>query len=136
MRWTEAQEQVLFDYGYFGVAECRRILHREHGVKRSEAAIQAHASRIGASLRECHICTQCGTVVPKVCTDGLCRVCHQKQLNQKQRQMHQRLIARMRREQGNADAEYKEEAKVYRSLLQANRRLRRKIESYGQSVEM
>lgn len=127
MDWTDEQDQVLFDYGYFGVAECKRILHKTLGVSRSESAIQSRASRLGISLRECHVCTECGSVVAKVNRDGICKVCRQRSLNEKQRQIHSDLLWQLKH--STTEQEYEQEVKTYRSLRQANRRLRRKLES-------
>ena len=129
MRWTVEQDKVLYEYGSLGAEECKRILHKKFNVNRSIGAIKVRASRIGASLFIYSVCPRCGSKAATLMPSGLCRLCHQRELVDNQREANSKLRKELYElENGNAAKEELEIAKSeYFSVKQSNWRLRKRI---------
>lgn len=88
MRWTTGMNRILYDHGNEGVDAVRKMLREAYHVRVSNAAIQKHASRIGASLRKLRTCAKCGHVGPpeQFARDRqMCRKCNAQYLAEKAR---------------------------------------------------
>ena len=60
--WTTRQEEIVREFGHYGVARVQRELLRQCGVSRSVRSIESKASRIHVSLRVQQVCPECGLV--------------------------------------------------------------------------
>lgn len=105
MRWTEAQDDVLVEYGSLGAEECRRMLRRECGVVRSVSSIQSRASRLGLSLARYEVCPLCGKVVAKLTRTGHCETCRVRTLAEGQKRENERIrMELLKGDEPDADA--------------------------------
>lgn len=138
MRWTEGQDDVLFEYGNLGVKECQRILRREFQANHTVSAIQRRASRIGASLFMYSVCPSCGRRVRELRNSGLCFVCNEKHKANQQRVSREGLQKELERleSKNEPNAEYENARKNYFSNAVAAHRLRSKIGKYEKFIEM
>ena len=120
------QEEILRESGHLGVDAVRTMIARECGVLHTRHAIEAHASRIGASLRVRKVCPECGVIgAPLNLRTGLCPRCTAFQHVQEQVILSEQL-ARERME-AMEGAELEAARKEYDALRQRNSRLRRKF---------
>ena len=60
--WTTRQEEIVREFGHYGVGVVQRELWRQCGVSRSFRSIESKASRIHVSLRVRQVCPECGLV--------------------------------------------------------------------------
>lgn len=91
MRWTEAEDDVLFEYGSLGAEQVRRMLVRQCGTVRTVGAVVARASRIGASLMTYEVCPECGKAVKELTRDGFCRTCKVRRMADAMREENERI---------------------------------------------
>ena len=124
-RWTVRQEEILREHGHRGVDAVRKMIAEECGVVHSPHAIQMHAHRIRASLREQKVCPECGAVgAPLNLRTGLCPKCTAFQHVEEQAVLSELLAEE--RMQACAGADLDEARKEYDALRQRNSRFRRK----------
>ena len=119
------QEEILREHGHRGVEAVRTMIAEECGVVHSPHAIQMHAHRIHASLRERKVCPECGAVgVPLNLRTGLCPKCTAFQHVQEQAALSEMLAEE--RMQACGGRALDEARKEYDALRQRNSRFRRK----------
>ena len=124
-RWTMRQEEILREHGHRGVEAVRAIIAEECGVVHSPHAIEMHAHRIRASLRERKVCPECGAVgVPLNLRTGLCPKCTAFQYVEEQAALSEMLAAE--RMQACSGSDLEEAQREYDALRQRNSRFRRK----------
>jgi hypothetical protein len=75
MKWTVAQERSLFDNAHLGARQCRDIILADFDVWRTVEATRRHAYRIGVSMAEWGICSNCGHGAQINATSGFCPLC-------------------------------------------------------------
>ena len=103
----------------------RAIIAEECGVVHSPHAIEMHAHRIRASLREQKVCPECGAVgVPLNLRTGLCPKCTAFQHVEEQAVLSEMLAAE--RMQACSGSDLEEAQREYDALRQHNSRFRRK----------
>lgn len=74
--WTKAEDKVLREFAHTGVHGVARRLKSTCGTRRTAAAIQCRASRLGVTLYKHAVCPRCGRKVKKlVPVKGLCLIC-------------------------------------------------------------
>lgn len=123
--WTTKQEGVLRAYAHLGASGVREALLRECGVDRSERAIEAHASRIHASLRQLAVCPQCGAVGVRLNrTSGMCALCTERGHVEEERAFGELLRAEAEERDGGPEVEAAR--REYARLRKANSRYRRR----------
>lgn len=122
-RWSTLQEQVLWEHGNEGADRCAAIIRNLYGVSREPEAVRRHAYRIGAPMLRYEICPDCGRKVKSLTREGVCRVCHQRQLADRQRERNARLMREIAR---SDEAEYEAARREYDRLRQQFHRESRK----------
>ncbi len=125
MNWTFEQEQILREYGNLGAEECRKMIFRRTGVLRSVESTKRHAYRIGAPLIKYEICPSCGRKVRKLKPSGLCTVCNERYLAQKQRELVSKLEQQLKED--TSSHEYVNAKHEYDQARKAASRLRSKL---------
>ena len=119
------QEEILREHGHRGVEAVRAIIAEECGVVHSPHAIQMHAHRIKASLRERKVCPECGAVgAPLNLRTGLCPKCTAFQHVEEQAVLSEMLA--VERMQACSGSDLEEAQREYDALRQRNSRFRRK----------
>ena len=74
--WTTRQEEIVREFGIYGVERVQRELWKRCGVRRSRRAIESKASRIHVSLRVRTVCPECGLVGVRLNRQsGMCARC-------------------------------------------------------------
>lgn len=109
-KWTSGMNRILYDHGHMGVRKVRRMIKARYGVEFTIPAVQMHASRIGASLREVGTCARCGHQGPPddfIRGTSMCRKCRYEYLAEKTRLgklggLDEREVGRARREYDTA----------------------------------
>lgn len=119
------QEEIIRECGHLGVDAVRAMIAEKCGVVHSPHAIEMHAHRIHASLREQKVCPECGTVgAPLNLRTGLCPKCTAFQHVEEQATLGEMLA--QERMQACSGPELEEARKEYDALRQRNSRFRRK----------
>lgn len=125
MRWTTGQEDVIRELGFRGAGAVRQEILRRYGVDRSEHAIEAHASRIRASLRVLDECPGCGAVgVTLNRQTGMCARCTLRAHVDEERAFHELLVAEAEGCENGPEVEALR--REWARLRQENSRLRRR----------
>lgn len=76
--WTMRQNELVREYGHFGVERVRDEIYARFGIWRTLHSIEAHASRIHVSLRKQTVCPHCGTTGVRLNRQtGLCKRCNE-----------------------------------------------------------
>lgn len=76
--WTVAERKVLREFAECGAKAVVRKLRSLCGTRRTTAAVQMQASRMGVTLVEHYTCSRCGGVFPRRSYNkqrGLCLKC-------------------------------------------------------------
>lgn len=127
MRWSAEEEEIIETFARLGVDRIRREIHKECGRVRSVNSIKVKASRMGVSLKPYEVCPRCARRVSKlVPKTGLCKVCHTKELRDKERQFNEYLWSKAR--EIDEEKEREKYSREYATLRKRNSRL---AQQYG-----
>lgn len=114
-RWTPEEDDFLASNAHLGVNACTRAYNREFGRRNGymmrRATLKRHANRLRVSMTRRATCTGCGRVMPRDTLDGLCMVCHERELASPASEQRASLMRRMRYT-----------AEDYRAIEEARRR--------------
>lgn len=121
MQWTCRQEEIIREQCFRGAAAVRDAIERECGVSRSVHAVEAHASRIGVSLRRLEECPECHAVGVRINRQsGMCPLCTAR-AHVAEEEAFRDLLA-MEAEGCEEGSELDEARRRYAALRQANSR--------------
>ena len=133
MRWTDEQDDVLIDHAHLGPEGCCEALAAETGAVRTPQSVQRRASRLGVSTARMEECPRCGQLRPSLNGDtGLCETCHMGQLADRQAAERAELSRKLEAIKRGADDDFEREKRRYNCNRQANRRLKMRLEKYGE----
>ena len=123
--WTVREEEIVREYGHFGVGRVQRELLRQCGRKRSARSVESKASRIHVSLRVQHVCPECGLVGVRLNRQsGMCVRCTELMHLNEEMAFNEILLAE--REELMGEADIPEIRRERNRIRQQNSRLCRK----------
>ena len=124
--WTTRQEEIVREFGHYGVERVQRELVRQCGSRRSFRSIESKASRIHVSLRVRTVCPECGLVGVRLNRQsGMCVRCTELMHLNEEMAFNELLMAE--REELAAEADVAEIRRERDRMRQQNSRLCRKF---------
>ena len=124
--WTTRQEEIVREFGHYGVERVQQELARQCGSKRSFRSIESKASRIHVSLRVRQVCPECGLVGVRLNRQsGMCVRCTELMHLNEEIVFNERLMAE--REELASDDDVAEIRRERDRIRQQNSRLCRRF---------